>query len=100
MSLLLEIKVVPSSGRIAWAIDRSGQIKCFLKSPPEHGKANRELIKLIAQSLGLQQGQVRIVFGETSRKKRVKIDADISQTDILRILHLDQQVCLFDIKDK
>jgi uncharacterized protein (TIGR00251 family) len=97
MPLLLEIKVVPSSGRVAWSIDKSGQIKCFLKSPPEKGKANRELIKLIAQALRLQQGQVRIVLGETSRKKRIKIDADISHEDLLRILHLDQQVCLFDI---
>jgi len=93
--LLFEVKVVPSAGRIAWTIDSSGQVKCFLKSAAEKGKANRELIKLLADILGLRQGQIRIVLGETSRKKRLKIDADFSREQILHMLNLDKQIPLF-----
>ena len=39
MSLVIEIKVFPSSGRQKFVIDKSGKLKCYLKNPPEKGKA-------------------------------------------------------------
>jgi len=45
MSLVFDLKVVPRSGRNKWVLDKSGKLKCYLKSPPEKGLANKELIK-------------------------------------------------------
>ena len=51
MALIITVKVVPASGRNQWVIDKSGALKCFLKSPAEQGKANKELIKICLQKI-------------------------------------------------
>ena len=63
MSIIITIKVIPSSGRLAWKLDKSGQLKCYLTEPPEKGKANRELIGYIAKTLGLPLGDVVLIRG-------------------------------------
>ena len=78
MAILIEVKVVPASGKQACVLEETGIIKCFLKSPPVKGKANIELVKLISQKLKIPQYQVKIVSGGVSRRKKVKIDQDIT----------------------
>ena len=78
MALVIEIKVTPSAGRQQLSIDKSGALKCLLKSPPEKGKANAELLKLLSKLLGLPQQKLVILTGETTRKKRIKIEADMT----------------------
>lgn len=41
---------------------------------PEHGKANAEVVRLLADTLALETRSVRIVAGETSQNKVVEID--------------------------
>lgn len=77
--MIIEVKVVPSSGKNKWVIDKSGQLKCYLKSPPERGLANNELIRLIAQMLKIPQQSVIIISGLTSKKKRIEIKAQSVQ---------------------
>ncbi len=95
MPLLCSIKVVPSSGRNAWKLDKNGQLKCFLKNPPEKGRANRELIKLLAGALSLSQSEISIVSGLTSRTKRLRIQTDLSQEQLLAKLGIELQQELF-----
>ncbi|HIH59362.1 MAG TPA: DUF167 domain-containing protein [Nanoarchaeota archaeon] len=45
---------------------KEGKYIAFLKSPPEDGKANLELIKLASKYF---KKPVRIVLGKTSKKK-------------------------------
>ena len=67
-------------------MDKSGKLKCYLKSAPERGLANYELISLIAKALKLTKMDVEIVSGQTSRNKKVKVLADIKLSDILEKL--------------
>jgi uncharacterized protein len=83
MALILSIKVTPSSGRSSFSIDAQGELKAFLKSPPEGGKANKELIKLFAQSLGCTQDLISIVSGATSRAKKVKILLPLTHDEVV-----------------
>lgn len=83
MALILEVKVIPSSGRLAAALDASCTLKVYLKSPPEDGKANRELISFIARSVGLTLAEVSLVSGATSRKKKIKIDSALTYDEVL-----------------
>jgi len=91
MALIVEIKVVPSSGRSGFVLDKSGMIKCFLKSPAQDGKANRELIKLVSHGLNIPQKNVYIVHGLTNRKKRLKIDKDMTEDEFFVCLGLVRQ---------
>ncbi len=95
MALIIEVKVVPSSGRNQWALDKSGILKCFLKSAPENGDANRELIKTLAKILGVIQNDVEIIVGLTSRKKTIKIHTDLTKKDFLQKIGVEEQSSLF-----
>jgi len=94
MPLMLTIKVVPGSGRQRCLLDKSGVLKCFLKSPPERGKANTELCSLFSKALGLPRADVTIMLGATARKKVLKIDADITHEQVYRALGIEWQMTL------
>ncbi len=49
------------------------EIAISIKSPPERGRANRELVKKLAGHFGVAESRVRIVSGLASRKKLVEI---------------------------
>jgi len=94
MALVIDIKVVPSSGRQKFVLDKSGQLKCFLKCAPEGGKANSELMKLLAQKLSLSKNDISIIVGATSRKKRIKIDSDVNFDELLSLLDIERQLTI------
>lgn len=95
MSVQLIVKVVPSSGRQAWSVDKSGQLKCYLKSPPEKGLANKELVKLLANALRVCQDSITIIGGLTSRNKRILIQTTMTVPEIEEILGIERQQSLF-----
>ena len=49
------------------------EIAISIKSQPERGKANRELVKKLAAHFNIDEGRVRIISGLTSRKKLVEV---------------------------
>lgn len=95
MAFMFDVKVFPSSGKKGWVLDKSGNLKCYLKSPAEQGKANAELIKSLAKALGVTQNLVSIVSGATSQKKRIKVDMDITFNHFLELLGIDWQMDMF-----
>lgn len=48
--------------------------KLRVRSAPERGRANDEVIALLARTLGLSARDVRIVSGHTSRDKIVELE--------------------------
>ena len=99
MALTIDLKVVPSAGKQAWKLDKAGRLVCYLKSAPERGLANRELIHLLAKALKVPQAAIKIVMGKTSRKKRMSIAQEISQAQLYAALGFsfsdDKQLMLF-----
>lgn len=91
MALVIDIKVVPSSGRTGFMLDKSGRIKCYVKSPAEKGLANRELIKTLAGKLNLNQDKIEIVTGLTSPRKRIRIHANYSLELVMHLLGCEHQ---------
>jgi len=49
------------------------EISVGIKSKPEKGEANRELIKKLSKHFNVSQSQVKITSGEKSRKKLIQI---------------------------
>jgi len=94
MAFVLEVKVVPSSGKQAWKLDKSGKLKCYLKSPPEKGLANAELLKMLAKGLGLTLADLELIAGATSRAKLIKIAAPLTFEQVLARLGIDRQTSL------
>jgi uncharacterized protein len=95
MAFMFDVKVFPSSGRKGWVIDKSGNLKCYLKSPAEQGKANNELIKTLAKALGVSQNLISIVSGAQSQKKRIKVEMDLTFNKFLEFLGIDWPLDMF-----
>lgn len=89
MPIIIDVKAVPSSGYSKIIMDKSGSIKCYLKAAPEDGKANKELIKLLAESLDLKAMDISIVAGLTSRKKKIRIETRLTLNELLHKLGLE-----------
>ena len=73
---IINIKVQPRSSRpeVVGIVDNALKVK--LKSPPVEGKANKELIEVLAHYLGIKKSQVEIISGQKSKNKVVKVMAD------------------------
>ena len=70
--LIIEVKVVPSSGKSECKLDKAGRLKCYLKSPPERNEANTELVKLFAKALKLTQNEVEDCCGRNKSNQEIK----------------------------
>ncbi|CAN5175814.1 hypothetical protein BH09DEP1_BH09DEP1_7910 [soil metagenome] len=99
MALILSVKVVTSSGRNKFILDKAGTLKIYLKSPPERGKANQELVTLLSKELGLPGSAVEILAGLTNPNKRLKIQANLTLEQVLDKLGIQTQMTFFNKKD-
>jgi len=50
------------------------EIKIYTKAVPVDGKANKEVINLLSEALGVAKSKIKIVKGETSNKKIIEVD--------------------------
>ena len=53
--------------------EHAGALKVAVAAPPEDGKANRALVELLQNVLGVKRSQVELLAGETTRQKRFLI---------------------------
>jgi hypothetical protein len=69
----MSVKVKPNS-KIQKVIEEAdGSLTINLKSPPVDGKANEELIKLLAEKFDIPKSDIKIKSGLSSRQKLVEI---------------------------
>jgi len=68
----LEIKVFPKSKEEKIVIDH-GMTKVYVKAVPDKGKANKEVIKLLAKKYKVKKSEVSIIRGLTVRNKLIEI---------------------------
>jgi hypothetical protein len=72
--IVLRIRVSPKSGRHEIGKTMAdGSLKIKLKSAPEKGKANAELIELLSEYFEVPSNRITITSGDTSRIKLVEI---------------------------
>lgn len=75
-SLMLDVKVV-ARARTAQVSDlmANGVLKLKVKSAPEQGRANDEVLTVLAAFLAVPRRSVEIFAGHTSAQKRVRASA-------------------------
>jgi uncharacterized protein (TIGR00251 family) len=73
--MVLQIRVKPNARASLLEQKPDGTWAAQLKSPPVDGKANKELIALVAGHFGCGKAAVTIKSGASGRMKLVKIDA-------------------------
>ena len=72
--MLLQVKVKPRSRTSELVRESDGTWLARLKAPPVDGRANQELLALVAAHLKCPKAAVSIKSGTTGRLKIVKVD--------------------------
>lgn len=70
---LIQIKVKPNSRASRLQQQEDGTWLAHLKSPPVDGKANAELIALVAKHFNCRKSDISIKAGASSRLKLIQI---------------------------
>jgi len=70
------VKVKPNSKHQSIKEETDGSFTVHLKLPPVDGKANEELIKILAKRFDVSKSKIIIKSGLSSRQKLIEIDTD------------------------
>ncbi|HEY6242028.1 MAG TPA: DUF167 domain-containing protein [Burkholderiales bacterium] len=81
---LLAIHAQPGARRSGIAGMHGDALKVRVAAPPAEGRANDELVALVAEALGVPKNSVTVVKGGASRRKTVLVAAP--QADPARLL--------------
>ena len=89
-STRLAVRVTPRAKRneLAGVVDADGgriALSIRLAAPPVEGAANRALVDFLADGLEVPKSSVRIVSGEASRLKIVRIEG-VTEATVRRLL--------------
>ncbi|MEA3400405.1 MAG: DUF167 domain-containing protein [Armatimonadota bacterium] len=69
----IRLKVIPNAPKsqvVGW---RGRELTVKVTAPPVEGRANRELLRFLAEILGVSPADITILRGETSRRKTVQV---------------------------
>lgn len=69
----MKVKVIANSSKQD-VKDDNGVLKVHLKSLPAKGKANEELIEVLAEHFNVRKGKINILKGHKSNIKEVQIN--------------------------
>ena len=70
------VKVKPNSKQQKIVEELDGSLTVHLKSPPVDGRANEELIKVLAKKFDVPKSYINIKSGAFSRQKLIEIDIE------------------------
>lgn len=74
---LLQILLVPNAKENKIYGLFNDRLKLYISAPAVDGKANKALIKYLAELFKLKKNQISLVQGEKSHQKTVRLDAPI-----------------------
>jgi uncharacterized protein (TIGR00251 family) len=73
--LELSVHVQPGARRTATQGTRAGVLKIRISARPVEGAANDALLEFLAEALQVPRSRCVLVSGQTSRQKRIRIEA-------------------------
>jgi uncharacterized protein len=73
-SCRLAVKVTPNAGRNEITGFKEGVLQVRIGAPPDKGKANKELVDFLRETLGIKKSSIQIIKGETSRNKVLLVE--------------------------
>jgi uncharacterized protein (TIGR00251 family) len=67
---ILPVKAQPGARRNDVRGEQDGALKVCVTQAPEKGKANKAIIEVLANWLGVKKSQVELISGETASQKK------------------------------
>ncbi len=81
----IKVRVQPRASKDQVLGFRGDVLRLRVTAPPAEGKANDAIVTLLAETLGIAKGRVRIVRGRSSREKVVLVES-VAQEEVQRRL--------------
>ncbi len=76
---VLPVRATPSAKRNAISGVHDGMLKVSVTAPPDDGRANAAIVKLLAKSLKISKSRVQLLSGATQRQKKfLLVDVDLA----------------------
>lgn len=69
----VNVKVIPKSSMTMVQTELDGSLKVKLTAPPEKGKANEQLVEVLAKHYNVKKSAVRLLKGAASKEKLVEV---------------------------
>jgi hypothetical protein len=82
---VIKVKVIPRSSRTEILGKENDIYRMKLTDPPVEGRANKAVIGLLAEKLGVPRREIEIVSGKTGRLKTIRIRG-LTAAEIARAL--------------
>jgi hypothetical protein len=84
-TVLIRLHVQPKASRTRIAGLHDGCLKLAVAAPPVEGKANKEVVKFLAEILGVAVRDVAVKSGAQSRRKLVVVKS-LNATEVRRMV--------------
>ena len=68
--VILPVRAQPGARKAGIVGEHGGALKVAVTAPPEDGRANKALLEVLSEALGLKRSQLELLSGATSREKR------------------------------
>ncbi|MDP8216305.1 MAG: DUF167 domain-containing protein [Candidatus Kaelpia imicola] len=68
----INVKITPNAKKFG-IIEEQGVIKVKVNTPAKEGRANKSLVKMLADYFSVPKSRVKILKGENSRNKVINI---------------------------
>ena len=75
MASMIWVTVKPRAKKEEVSKTYEGEYITSVHAPPQQGKANKALIELLANYFSVPKTSVKIIRGQTGRKKLIEIDS-------------------------
>ena len=71
--LILNLYIQPNAKQDGWFGEYGDNLKIRITAPPVDNKANKYLLKFLANTFSVSPSRIKIIKGENQRNKRVEI---------------------------
>lgn len=78
---IVPVRAQPGARKNGVVGEHAGALKVAVTAPPDQGRANKALVEVLRDALGVKRSQLELIAGETSREKRFLVRG-ISKGDL------------------
>ncbi len=83
--IIIPAKIQPNSSKEQVMGEYAEKLKIAVTSPPEKGKANKAIVKVLAKWLNIKGSDIQIISGDKSKDKEIFI-RNITEKDLYRLI--------------
>ena len=88
----LSLKVVPGASRDRIVGVLGDALKIAVSNPPQGGAANKAVVRLLADALGVAEASIRILRGHSTPRKEVLVGGITAQQLTSRLASIERRV--------